>query len=109
MYAVIPSPSGNNGNLLNKEFKNNELKIIQPGVIYCLRQKNELKEGTQINPLNPYFLVYVYDDGTVKYNRGVVNPGIPLILLDGSRMLKEQANAIGLNNPFYTWYGQDST
>ncbi|WP_282788113.1 helicase-related protein [Flavobacterium croceum] len=68
LYAVIPSPSGNNGNLLNKEFKNNELKIIQPGVIYCLRQKNELKEGTQINPLNPYFLVYVYDDGTVKYN-----------------------------------------
>ncbi len=46
-------------------------------------------------------------DGTVKYNRGVVNPGVPLILLDGSRMIKEQANAIGITNPFYTWYGKD--
>ena len=46
-------------------------------------------------------------DGTVKYNRGQVNPGIPLIVLDGSRMLKEQANALSITNPFYTWYGQD--
>lgn len=68
LYAVVPAPSGENGNLLGKEYKTNELKIIQPGVIYCLRQKNEMKDGQQINPLNPYFLVYVYDDGTVKYN-----------------------------------------
>ena len=68
LYTVAPSPASANGNLLNKEFKTIELKIIQPGVIYCLRQKNELKDGAQINPLNPYFLVYVYDDGTVKYN-----------------------------------------
>lgn len=46
-------------------------------------------------------------DGTVKYNRGQVNPGIPLIVLDGSRMLNEQANALSITNPFYTWYGQD--
>lgn len=55
----------------------------------------------------PFCSMHGTVDGTVKYNRGVVNPGIPLIILDGSRMLKEQANAIGLNNPFYTWYGQD--
>jgi hypothetical protein len=68
LYAVTPSPASENGKLLNKEFKTNELKIIQPGVVYCLRQKNELKDNVQINPLNPYFLVYVYDDGTVKFN-----------------------------------------
>ena len=55
----------------------------------------------------PFCSMHGTADGTVKYNRGVVNPGIPLILLDGSRMLKEQANAIGITNPFYTWYGQD--
>lgn len=55
----------------------------------------------------PFCSMHGTVDGTVKYNRGVVNPGIPLIILDGSRMLKEQSNAIGLNNPFYTWYGQD--
>jgi ERCC4-related helicase len=68
LYAVAPSPSGANGGLLNKNFKANELEVIKPGVIYCLRQKNELKDNVQINPLYPYFLVYVYDDGTVKYN-----------------------------------------
>lgn len=47
-------------------------------------------------------------DGTVKYNRGFCAPfGIPLIMLDGSRMLNEQALAVGVSNPFYTWYGQD--
>jgi superfamily II DNA or RNA helicase len=68
LYAVAPSPGGVHGKLLNKSFKANEKEVIKPGVIYCLRQKNELKENVQINPLNPYFLVYVYDDGTVKYN-----------------------------------------
>lgn len=68
LYAVVPCPNNIHANLLNREFKPNEFKIIQPGVIYCLRQKNELKDGAQINPLNPYFLVYVYNDGTVKYN-----------------------------------------
>ena len=43
-------------------------------------------------------------DGTVNYSRG---KAISLIYLDGSRMLKAQANALGISNPFYTWYGQD--
>ena len=55
----------------------------------------------------PFCSMHGTIDGTVKYNRGQVNPGIPLLLLDGSRMLNAQANAIGLSNPFYTWYGKD--
>lgn len=56
----------------------------------------------------PFCSMHGTIDGTVKYNRGYAAPlGIQLILLDGSRMLKEQANAIGINNPFYTWYGKD--
>jgi Carboxylesterase family/Secretion system C-terminal sorting domain len=42
---------------------------------------------------------------TVKYNRGIVNPGVPLLYLDGSRMLYEHANDIGVTNPFYTFPG----
>jgi para-nitrobenzyl esterase len=44
------------------------------------------------------------NDATVGYNRQIVNPGVPLMYLDGSRMLREQAEAVGVANPFYTFY-----
>ena len=44
-------------------------------------------------------------DATVKYNRGVVNPGVPLMYLDGSRMIDEHACAIGVTSNFFTWRG----
>ena len=44
-------------------------------------------------------------DGTVKYNRGIVNPGVALMYLDGSRMLHEQAQAVSVPSNFYTFYG----
>jgi hypothetical protein len=34
-----------------------------------------------------------------------VNPGVPLMYLDGSRMLHEQAQAVGVQSNFYTFYG----
>lgn len=46
-------------------------------------------------------------DAVVKYNRGRVNPGIPLIYLDGSRMVHEQAVAVGVESSFYTFKGAD--
>ena len=45
------------------------------------------------------------NDGTVTYNRGIVNPGIPLMYLDGSRMLHERACAVGVEEYFYTYEG----
>lgn len=54
---------------------NAEYKIIGPGVIFCFRQKVQggadldstpsLIDG--INPLHPHFLVYILDDGNVRY------------------------------------------
>jgi len=44
---------------------------IQPGVIYCLCQKTQATNkpsGERINPLQPYYLVYVHDDGNVRLN-----------------------------------------
>ena len=39
---------------------------IRPGTIFCLKQKNAPGERSP-NPLQRYFLVYVRDDGTVRY------------------------------------------
>ena len=47
------------------------------------------------------------NDGTVKYNRGIVNPGTPLMYLDGSRMLHEWEVANSVPSNFYTFYGAD--
>jgi hypothetical protein len=56
LYAVAPAPG--------------EHPIIRPGVIFCLEQKLS-EDGTDsnkaINPLHPYYLVYVRDDGEVRY------------------------------------------
>jgi hypothetical protein len=53
----------------------------------------------------PVASVHGTNDGTVKYNRGVVNPGVPLMYLDGSRMIHERACAVGVENQVYTFLG----
>ncbi len=41
---------------------------IKPGVVFILKQVNELTNKQEHNPLYPYYMIYVYDDGTVRYN-----------------------------------------
>ncbi|MCZ2153561.1 MAG: DEAD/DEAH box helicase [Bryobacterales bacterium] len=53
LYAVVP--------------KHSMIQQIAPGVIYCLRQKGETGGTESVNPLKPFFLVYVLDDGIVRY------------------------------------------
>ena len=61
LYTVVPSDLA--------------IKAIGPGVIFCLRHSagsatTALKEGSQqekINPLHPYFLVYIREDGNVRF------------------------------------------
>ena len=61
LYSVVP-PS-------------QEYKAIAPGVIFCLRQNRATPEvrvaatgpSDGINPLQPYFLVYVLNDGNVRF------------------------------------------
>ncbi len=55
----------------------------------------------------PFVSMHGTIDGTVKYTRGIVNPGTPLMYLDGSRFVNKQAVTIGVSNPFYTWLGAD--
>ncbi len=69
LYAVIPSPSDETFTASSgKSFSQAEREIIKPGAIYCLRQKGVTDGNEEVNPLQPYFLVYVRDDGTVRYN-----------------------------------------
>jgi len=69
LYAVVPSPSGEYSGLIkNNEFSATEKDVIKPGVIFCLSQKGDSQGNEEVNPLNPFFLVYIRDDGTVRYN-----------------------------------------
>jgi hypothetical protein len=48
--------------------------LIKPGILFCLRQKTDTNtpdpatNQQAINPLHPYYLAYVYADGTTKYS-----------------------------------------
>jgi SNF2 family DNA or RNA helicase len=61
LYAVVPPSS--------------EYKVIAPGVIFCFRHNASAAADARakggateaINPLHPYFLVYVLDDGNIRF------------------------------------------
>lgn len=40
---------------------------IKPGVIYCLRDCRDQQNGASVNPLQPFYLVYVLETGEVAY------------------------------------------
>ncbi|MFN9027182.1 MAG: ATP-dependent helicase, partial [Akkermansiaceae bacterium] len=42
-----------------------QLPVSQPGILFCLRQRDN-KRPTEVNPLAPFDLVYVLDDGNVR-------------------------------------------
>jgi len=57
LYAVVPTKS--------------DQPVGQPGVIFCLRHRNQASSkdsdtAKKINPLGRYYLIYVHDDGTVR-------------------------------------------
>lgn len=54
LYAVVPPHA--------------EYSTIKPGIIYCLKQRIDATGNEAVNPLQPYFLVYIRNDGEVRYN-----------------------------------------
>ncbi|GAB3761207.1 helicase-related protein [Spirosoma pomorum] len=71
LYAIVPSPIGKYADLADKgQLKIGNNDLIKPGALYCLRQKTDAvaSESRAINPLHPYYLAYVYDDGAVRYS-----------------------------------------
>ena len=51
-------------------------RAIDPGVIFCLRRRpaEPSAEQARINPLDPYYLVHLRDDGTVRFGFGQPKP-----------------------------------
>ena len=45
---------------------------IEPGVIFCLRQLDEGQENEKLNPIYPYYLVHLSNEG--KASIGFTNP-----------------------------------
>ena len=69
LYAIAPSPSGRHADLEKfPRLSEGEKEVIKPGVIFCLRQRGDTSGNEEVNPLQPYFLVYIRDDGTVRFN-----------------------------------------
>ena len=64
LYAVT-APLTHDGDSVN----------IKPGVIFCLKQTGEVEdseEGKKLNPIHPYYLVHISDEGEVSI--GFTNP-----------------------------------
>ncbi len=67
LYAVAPTlASSRHPELFDKGWH----EIAKPGVIFCLRHKNPPPQRTssKVNPLGAYYLLYIRDDGTVRFN-----------------------------------------
>lgn len=54
LYSIVPTSS--------------EYLTIKPGVIFCLKQKGNFADNEAVNPVQPYFLVYLQDDGELRAN-----------------------------------------
>lgn len=69
MYALVPSP--NNARFQDSQvdiFDRINEDIIKPGVIFCLRHIKDHRSSASVNPLHPYYLVYIYENGSVRFN-----------------------------------------
>lgn len=62
IYALVPFRL--DSNLFNQDAS----EVVKPGVIFCFRQLGDTSGNEKVNPLQPYFLVYIRNDGTVRYN-----------------------------------------
>ena len=84
LHAVAAAPTGPHAHRRAAEYaelKETERTTIRPGVLYCLRHlgpgdQPEQKEGASqtrnqkpeiLNRLQPYYLVYLYDNGSVRF------------------------------------------
>nr|WP_243651319.1 helicase-related protein [Hymenobacter gummosus] len=77
LHAVAAAPSGPRAARRTAEYaalSENERTTIRPGVLYCLRHTAPAEApvprtagGHVLNRLHPYYLVYLYDDGAVRF------------------------------------------
>ena len=111
IYALVPAPQGEYKDLAPNENKLSYTaqKIIQSGVIFCLKAQTLPSVDTQnINPLQPFFLVYVRKDGTVRYSFSSVKQILEIYRLLCREQDKAYEKLCDLFNK-ETKQGQDTT
>lgn len=68
LYSVVPTLADSQSpDLFDARWHD----IVKPGIIFCLRQILSEGQGAQrqqVNPLQPHYLLYIRDDGTVRFN-----------------------------------------
>lgn len=57
LYAVCSSKLTDTSKMLNSK--------IKPGIIFCLKRKESEKSNRKSNPIEPYYLLYIYDTGKI--------------------------------------------
>lgn len=70
LHAIVP-PLSANLSRVDKSIFNHQLEsVIQPGVIFCLKHKEVTDKAKKtldkINPISPYYLIYILESGDVR-------------------------------------------
>jgi SNF2 family DNA or RNA helicase len=72
LYAVVPAPSTNPDLKQYAALSPAQRQAIGPGVVFCLRHKGggalDGSSTAVLNPTEPYCLLYVRQNGEVRYN-----------------------------------------
>ena len=77
---------------------------IKPGVIFCLKQTGEgedSEEGEKLNPIHPYYLVHISDEGEVSI--GFTNPKSVL-----ERFSRLCVKKISHNQDLCNWFNEET-
>ena len=69
LYANVPSPAAEYAHLADySRIDSRSATIMKPGIIFCLKQSSDKRENEAVNPLQPYFLIYMQNDGVLRFN-----------------------------------------
>lgn len=72
LYSLVPPLSSNLSRIDKNLFNYKVESIIQPGVIFCLKHKHISKTNKKtldkLNPISPYYLIYILESGDVRFN-----------------------------------------
>lgn len=94
LYAVVPPQA--------------EYQSIKPGIVFCLKQRIEAAGNEAVNPLQPYFLVYIREDGEVRYNFTAPKQVLEVFRAVSQRQTEPHAKLCELFDE-ETSHGQDMT
>jgi len=52
----------------SKDLPEKAKEVLQPGVVFCFKQKENAASTEKMNPLQPYYLIYIRNNGDVRFS-----------------------------------------